>query len=98
MVYSHKDIKKFSLTGEIYDDAFIPRLKSQYVSMLIDGMKHEGYVPRYDIDSDFTLSYNGKTFDFELSVYGVHVGEKYSNWINGIDKNMPIKNTTQKIK
>lgn len=98
MEYNHKDIKKFSLSGEIYDDSFIPRLKSQYTSILIDGMRHEGYSPRYDIDPDFTISYNGKTFDFKLSVYGVHVGKKSSTWISGVDKNMPIKNTTQKAK
>jgi hypothetical protein len=98
MNYNHKEIKRFSLSGEIYDDSSIPRLKSQYMLMIIDGMKHEGYVPRYDIDSDFTISYNGKTFDFELSVYGVYVGEKSSSWISGIDKNVPIKTTIQKAK
>ena len=97
-MYAHKSIKRFSLDGEIYDDSHIIRLKEQYYSMIVAGMKSDGYVPRYDIDTDFTISYNGKTFDFELSVYGVYVGEKSSTWINGVDKNMPIKTITQKIK
>lgn len=98
MSYSHKSIQRFSLEGEIYDDASIPRLKDQYVLMLENAMKHNGYVPRYDIDTDFTLSYNGKTFEFELSIYGVYVGKKNVEWIKAIDKNVPVKRTTQKTK
>lgn len=98
MSYAHKSIQRFSLEGEIYDDASIPRLKEQYVLMLENAMRHNGYVPRYDIDTDFTLSYNGRTFEFELSIYGVYVGKKNVEWIKGIDKNAPVKNTTQKIK
>jgi hypothetical protein len=99
MSYSHKQIKRFALEGEIYDDAAIPRLKDQYVFMVINGMKHKGYAPRYDIDPDFTVSYNGKTFDFKLSVYGVYVGKKKAKDLWGIDKNMPIQqDITQKIK
>jgi hypothetical protein len=99
MSYSHKQIKKFGLEGEIYDDASIPRLKDQYVYMVVSGMKNKGYVPRYDIDPDFTISYNGKTFDFELSVYGVYVGKKQAQCLFGIDKNHPVQiTTTQKIR
>jgi hypothetical protein len=99
MSYSHKQIKRFALEGEIYDDAAIPRLKDQYVFMVINGMKHKGYAPRYDIDPDFTVSYNGKTFDFKLSVYGVYVGKKKAKDLWGIDKNMPIQqDITQKIR
>jgi hypothetical protein len=99
MSYSHKQIRRFCLDGEIYDDAAIPRLKERYVFMVVEGMKHKGYVPRYDIDPDFTISYNGKTFDFKLSVYGVYVGKKTAKCLKGIDKNLPIKTTsTQKVK
>lgn len=99
MSYSHKQIKRFSLEGEIYDDSAIPRLKEQYAYMVTSGMKHKGYVPRYDIDPDFTISYNGKTFDFQMSIYGVYVGKKMAKCLNGIDKNLPInKHITQKIK
>jgi hypothetical protein len=99
MYYSHKQIHRFSLEGEIYDDSAIPRLKEQYVFMVVAGMKHKGYVPRYDIDPDFTISYNGKTFEFQLSVYGVYVGKKKAKCLHGVDKNAPIKTTSiQKIK
>lgn len=98
-MYSHKTIKKFDLEGEIYDDSSIARLKDQYIFILTAAMKNHGYVPRFDIDPDFTLGYNGKTFDFRLSVYGVYVGKASAKCIAGIDKNKPVPSrTTQKIK
>lgn len=98
-MYSHRSIKKFGLSGEIYDDSDIVRLKDQYVFMVISVMKNHGYVPRYDIDPDFTIGYNGKTFDFKLSVYGVYVGKAKAKCIIGIDKNTPVQSPIiQKIK
>lgn len=98
-MYSHKPIKKFGLKGEIYDDSYITRLKDQYIFMIISVMRSHGYVPRYDIDTDFTIGYNGRTFDFQLSVYGVYVGKDKAKWIIGIDKNKPVTlPTTQKNK
>lgn len=99
MSYSHKRIERFSLEGEIFDDSYISRLKDQYIFMLVSGMRNKGYVPRYDIDTDFTVSYNGKTFDFKLTVYGVYVGKAKAKCILGIDKNTAImSHITQKIK
>jgi len=90
-MYSHRSIKRFGLSGEIYDDSDIVRLKDQYVFMVVSVMKNHGYVPRYDIDPDFTIGYNGKTFDFKLSVYGVYVGKAKAKCIVGIDKNTPVQ-------
>ena len=99
MSYNHKRIEKFSLEGEIFDDSHISRLKDQYVFMIVNAMRNKGYVPRYDIDTDFTISYNGKTFDFKLSVYGVYVGKGKARCILGIDKNTIVQSlTTQKTK
>ena len=98
-MYSHKPILKFGLEGEIYDDSHIVRLKDQYIFMVVSAMKNKGYVPRLDIDTDFTIGYNGKTFDFKLTVYGVYVGKARAKCIAGIDKNTPILlHTTQKTK
>jgi hypothetical protein len=98
-MYSHRPIKRFGLEGEIYDESHIPRLKNQYVFMVTSVMRNHGYVPRYDIDNDFTVGYNGRTFDFKLSVYGVYVGKAQAKCIKGIDKAKPVmSHTTQKIK
>jgi hypothetical protein len=98
MTISHKNLKRFYLNGEIADDSIIPRIKLQYIELLKNAMRYEGYVIRYDIDPDFTLSYNGKSFDFELSIYGVFVGRKKAQWISGVDKNRIIENTTRQSK
>jgi len=98
VLVSHKNIKRFYLNGEIYDDALIPRLKNQYIDILKNSMICKGYAIRYDIDPDFTISYNGRGFDFELSVYGVYVGKKRAQWISGIDGKRVIENTTQQNK
>lgn len=85
--YHHKAIKRFSLNGIIHNDALIGRLKDEYVRLLISEMRLSGYVPRIDIDTDFTTSYNetAETFQFELSLYGIYTGKKQAECIQGID-------------
>lgn len=96
MVVSHKNIKRFQIDGEIYDEAAIPRIKEQYIDLLKFMMQHKGYVIRYDIDPDFTVEYTGKGFNFLLSVYGVFVGKRKSQCLSGIDKNKAILLPIQK--
>jgi hypothetical protein len=83
----HKPIKIFLLDGNIYDDAAISRLKTEYIRLLVSEMKISGYVPRFDIDPDFTMRYNEKAeiFEFKLSIYGIYVGKKKAKWIIGLD-------------
>ena len=96
--YHHKPIKKFSLEGIIHDESSIGRLRQEYVRLLLSEMRLSGYVPRLDIDIDFTIDYNeGKQyFEFGLSLYGTYTGRKQSEWIEGIDGARPIP--TQKSK
>ena len=98
MTISHKSIKRFYIDGEIYDEATIPRIKEQYIDLLRSIMQGKGYVIRIDIDPDFTIVYNGRTFMFDLSVYGVFVGRKKAQCLSGVDKNKPIMNSIQKSK
>ena len=83
----HKPIKRFLLSGNIYDDSAISRLKTEYIRLLVSEMNLSGYVPRFDIDPDFTISYNKKAeiFEFKLSIYGTYVGKKKIEWIIGLD-------------
>jgi hypothetical protein len=81
----HKTIKRFSVSGEIYTDSIIPRLKDEYIRTLVLAMRERGYVARIDIAPDFTIMYNGKGYDFDLSVYGVYVGKKRAQCINYLD-------------
>jgi hypothetical protein len=98
--FHHRPIKKFNINGVIHDDSAISRLKSEYLRLLLSEMRLSGYVPRFDIDPDFTIDYNGKKkyFEFELSIYGVYTGKKQSEWIAGIDVNKPIYTQKNKLK
>jgi hypothetical protein len=83
----HRPIQKFFLDGVINDDSQIARFKNEYIKLVQLEMKLAGYVPRLDIDPDFTISYNEKRecFSFMLSIYGTYVGKKKSEWIVGVD-------------
>lgn len=85
--FHHKPIKKFQIDGNIHDDSALTRLRDEYSRLLISEMKLSGYVPRLDIAEDFTIEYNHdkKYFEFTVSMYGVFVGKKKSEWISGID-------------
>jgi hypothetical protein len=90
--FHHKTIKRFSLDGIIHDESALGRLKGEYTRLLVSEMRLCGYVPRIDIDPDFTIDYNEKKqyFEFEISVHGVYAGKRKSEWIAGIDVNKPI--------
>jgi hypothetical protein len=90
MAVSHKNIRRFYLDGEIYDEAAIPRVKDQYLKIVCDMMGKKGYIRRIDIDPDFTVQYNGRTFNFEMSVYGIYLGKRKCEQYLGIDKNRLI--------
>jgi hypothetical protein len=95
----HKPIKRFNLEGDILDEAFTPRLKTEYIKLLLLEMRLSGYVPRIDIDPDFTIEYNNRTeiFTFKLSLHGVYVGKKKSEWIIGIDGTQVISTAQNKL-
>ena len=86
----HKRIKMFQLEGQILDDRCIARMKQQYIDLLSQSMKEQGYVIRFDIDPDWSLKYTGNHYEFILSVYGSYIGKKNAACIDGLDKNRPI--------
>jgi len=90
--FHHKSLKKFNLSGTIHDESATPRLKTEYVRLLVSEMRLSGYVPRIDIEPDFTIDYNSKKkyFEFEVTVYGVHVGKKQSECILAVDGHKAI--------
>lgn len=94
----HKTVKKFSLDGNIHDESAIWRLKNEYLRLITMEMRLSGYVPRLDINPDFTIDYieEKQYFEFKLSMYGVFVGKKKSEWILGIDEQRVIYTQTSK--
>jgi hypothetical protein len=95
----HKPIKRFHLNGIIYDDSAIVRLRDEYGRLLKTEMKLLGYVPRLDINQDFTIKYieEKQYFEFELTLYGVYVGKKKAEWIIGIDETKVISIQQSKL-
>jgi hypothetical protein len=96
----HKPIKRFSLSGNIHDDSAFARLKAEYIRLLMTEMRLTGYAARFDINPDFTIRYNEQHqyFEFELSIYGVYVGKKKSEWISGVDETRPIFTPQNKLR
>jgi hypothetical protein len=95
----HKRIKGFTLDGTIQSDSAIGRLKEQYIKLLQTEMRLAGYVPRLDIDPDFTISYNieKEYYEFFLTIYGTYTGKKKSQWIEGIDGTLLIPTQQNKL-
>jgi hypothetical protein len=98
--FQHKPIKRFGLDGIINDDSAIYRLQQEYIRLLVCEMRLSGYAPRIDIDPQFTLSYNETKnyFEFTLSVYGIYIGRKKTEWILGIDGTKPVYTQPIKLK
>jgi len=96
----HKPIKRFNLSGVIHDESALGRLKLEYIRLLVSEMKLTGYVQRFDIEVDFTVDYNSKKkyFEFEITVHGIYVGRKQSEWIDGIDGHKVIYTPPNKLK
>lgn len=97
--YHHKPIKRFNLDGMIHDEAILGRLKIEYIRLLTSEMRISGYVPRLDIDPDFTIQYNEEKeyFEFTLSIHGIYTGRKQSEWILGIDGTTAIYTQQSKL-
>ena len=100
MFFNHKPIKNFMVDGTIKDEATVPRLKEEYIRLLIVQMRETGYVPRIDIEPSFTLDYNSEkeSFNFKLTIYGIFVGRKKTEWIIAVDGSRPISLQKSKLK
>jgi hypothetical protein len=88
----HKSIKTFNLEGIIKDDAAIGRTKNEFIRLISLNMRDEGYVPRLDIDPDFTIYYNNDKdyYEFTLTAYGTYLGRKKSKCIEGMDGTLAV--------
>ena len=92
---NHKPIKRFPIKVEFADDSGIPRLRYQYESMLTHDMRSKGYVRVLDIDTNFSIEFNGETWVFLMTLYGVYVGKKKAWQSEGITQGKLIPRTTR---
>jgi len=96
----HKPIKNFTFDGIIKNDAAIGRLRLELVRLKNLEMCELGYIPRLDIDPQFTIKYNNEHdyFEFTLTVYGTYIGKKKALWISGIDGTQLVPTQKNKLK
>ena len=96
----HRPIRHFTFDGIIINDAAIGRLRQELVRLKTVEMCELGYVPRLDIEPNFTIKYNSEKdyFEFTLTVYGTFVGKKKALWIQGIDGTILVPTLKNKLK
>ena len=73
---NHKPIKRFQVRVEFLDDSDMVRIKHQYESMLTHQMRDKGYLRILDIDTNFSVEFDGTTWMFLMTLYGTYVGKK----------------------
>jgi len=92
------DIKAFTVTGKVSGDKFI-KTRERLLHDIESGMRDEGYVPHLDLKELFTRSMDAEgNFDFELTIYGIYVGEEQSTYVAGVTDGkevMSVKSTVQ---
>lgn len=83
----HKSIKRFGFDGEIGDCKDFIRTRETFAQMILTQMREDGYVPVLDIGPLWSTSYKAETqtFDFIISLYGVYVGTRKAQEIEGFD-------------
>ena len=95
----HKRIKEFHIDGIIDDDSSIPKIRGRYEKILVDMMRSNGYVPHLDIDPAFSLKYEGESYTFLLTIYGVYIGRAKAQCYLAVSENNLIPmSITQKDK
>lgn len=75
-IMNHKPIKRFQVRVEFLDDSDMVRIKHQYESMLTHQMRDKGYLRVLDIDTNFSVEFDGTTWMFLMTLYGTYVGKK----------------------
>ena len=93
----HKKIKDFSLDGNLVDESNTMRLRQEYDILLDHYMRERGYVPHLELETIFSMSYNGSSFDFKVTRYGVYVGKAKAKCYKGVlgNKLVPTIHTSK---
>jgi len=93
-IMNHKPIKRFQVRVEFLDDSDIIRIKHQYESMLTHQMRDKGYLRVLDIDTNFSVEFDGTTWVFLMTLYGTYVGKKKAWQSEAITQGKLIPRTT----
>lgn len=91
---THKNIKRFQIQVDFYDNAQLISLRPQYESLLTQDMRGKGYIRLLDIDSAFSVEFTGETWRFLMTLHGVYVGKKRAWQLEGITQGKLIARST----
>lgn len=81
---NHGDIKAFTLTGTMSGATFV-KSRERLLHEVEAGMRDDGFVPHLDLKTLFTRSMDAEgNFDFEVTMYGIFVGEDQSLYVAGV--------------
>jgi hypothetical protein len=78
------------------DDSDIIRLKAQYENMLNYQMRDAGYARLLDLDSGFSVEFNGETWKFLMTLHGIYVGKKKAWASEGITQGKLVPRNIRK--
>ena len=81
---NHKNIKRFQVNVTFKDDSDMIRVRAQYENLLTQDMKGKGYARVLDIDPAFSVEFDGETWVFLMTLYGVYVGKRKAWQSEGI--------------
>ncbi len=83
---THKQIRRFQESGVIGDDKSILRLREQYIKILTERMRDDGYVRVLDLDPAWSIQYDSEKerYSFLLTIHGVYVGKQRAQKIDGV--------------
>jgi hypothetical protein len=98
---NHKQIKRFQVKVKFKDDSDMIRVRNQYDRVLTQDMKSKGYSRVLDINPSFSVEFDGESWAFLMTLYGVYVGKKKAWQYEGITQGrlipriMPIPKSKQ---
>ena len=91
---THRNIKRFQIQVEFYDNAQLISLRPQYENLLAQDMRGKGYIRVLDVDPAFSIEFTGETWRFLMTLHGIYVGKKKAWQLEGITQGKLIARST----
>lgn len=94
-----RNIRSFLISGVIKSDSTIMKARENYERLLLQDMRDKGYVPVLDLEPQFSIKYNETkdTYSFFLELFGVYLGKKKAQEIEGFSGQQFYKRTTLEV-
>jgi hypothetical protein len=94
-----RNIRSFLISGVIKSDSKIMKAREDYERLLVQDMRDRGYVPVLDLEPQFSIKYNElkDNYSFFLELFGVYVGKKKAQEIEGFSGQQFFKRATMEI-